>query len=92
VRGIPIERGKPLPRHAGDAPHLNGLLIVGLASSIAPITIGIQEVAPALVLGLAALALTYPPATGVIGRWRGILLLGIYAAYLATMLQWGATT
>jgi cation:H+ antiporter len=70
----------------------NGLLIIGMASSIAPITIGLQEVAPALILGLAALALTYPPTTGVIGRRRGVILLGVYAAYLAAMLQWGATT
>jgi cation:H+ antiporter len=66
----------------------NGLLIVGTAASITPIAISFQEVAPALVLGLAALALTYPPASGVIGRWRGAILLGIYAAYLAAMVQW----
>lgn len=70
----------------------NGLLIVGTAASIAPITIGIQEVAPAIVLGLAALALTFPPASGVIGRWRGAILLGVYAAYLAAMLQWGGVS
>jgi cation:H+ antiporter len=70
----------------------NGLLIIGTASSIAPITISLQEVAPALILGLVALALTYPPTTGVIGRWRGVILLGVYAAYLAAMLQWGTTT
>lgn len=68
----------------------NGLLIVGTASSIAPIAITVQEVAPALVLGLAAVALTYPSASGVIGRWRGVILLGVYAAYLAAMVQWGA--
>lgn len=69
----------------------NGLLIVGVASSIAPIEITLQEVAPALVLGLVALALTYPTTSGVIGRWRGVILLGIYAAYIAVMAQWGAT-
>jgi cation:H+ antiporter len=68
----------------------NGLLIVGAASSIAPIEITLQEVAPALILGLVALALTYPPAAGVINRWRGVILLGIYAAYIAVMAQWGA--
>ena len=35
--------------------------------------IKLEEVAPALVLGLVALALTYP--TGVIARWRGVILL-----------------
>ncbi|MFA5898259.1 MAG: hypothetical protein WC829_04015, partial [Hyphomicrobium sp.] len=68
----------------------NGLLIVGTASSISPIAISMQEVAPALVLGLVAVALTYPAASGMIGRWRGVLLLGVYATYLAAMIQWGA--
>lgn len=68
----------------------NGLLIVGTAASITPIHIGLMEVAPALVLGTAAVALTFPFASGVIGRWRGVLLLGVYAAYLAVMAQWGA--
>jgi cation:H+ antiporter len=67
----------------------NGLLIVGTAASISPISIGLSEVAPALVLGLAALALTFPPSSGVVGRWRGILLLGVYVVYLAVMAQWG---
>jgi cation:H+ antiporter len=66
----------------------NGLLIVGVASGIAPIEITIEEVAPALILGLASLALTYPPPSGVIGRWRGLMLLGVYAAYLVAMVQW----
>jgi cation:H+ antiporter len=68
----------------------NGLLIVGAASTIAPIEITLHEVAPALILGLVALALTYPTTSGVIGRWRGAILLGIYATYIAVMAQWGA--
>jgi cation:H+ antiporter len=59
-----------------------------VASSIAPIGITVQEVAPALILGLASVALTYPPPSGVIRRWRGLILLGVYAAYLVAMLQW----
>jgi cation:H+ antiporter len=69
----------------------NGLLIVGVASSIAPIGIDVQEVAPALILGLASVALTYPPPSGVIRRWRGLILLSVYAAYLVAMLQWKLT-
>jgi cation:H+ antiporter len=60
----------------------NGLFIVGVAASLAPISIPVREVAPALILGLAAVALTYPPQSGRIERWRGIILLGVYAAYL----------
>jgi cation:H+ antiporter len=66
----------------------NGLLIIGVASSIAPISITLREVAPALILGLAAVALTYPPRSGIIERWRGITLLGVYCTYLFAVLQW----
>jgi hypothetical protein len=66
----------------------NGLFIVGVASSIAPIAITPRDVAPALVLGLAAVALTYPRRSGKIERWRGATMLGVYPAYLVAVLQW----
>jgi cation:H+ antiporter len=44
-------------------------------------------VAPALVLGLAAVAFTYPPRSGIIDRWRGLMLLAVYAIYLVAVLQ-----
>lgn len=66
----------------------NGLFIIGVASSITPIAITPREAAPALVLGLAAVALTYPRRSGTIERWRGAILLGVYAAYLVAVLQW----
>jgi cation:H+ antiporter len=65
----------------------NGLLVVGVAATISPIEIEVSEVAPALILGLASLALAYPPRGGVIGRWRGILLVSLYAVYLVAMMQ-----
>jgi cation:H+ antiporter len=65
----------------------NGLFIVGVASSITPIRIGFAVVAPALALGLLAVALTYPPRNGIIGRYRGGMLLAAYAVYLAAVLQ-----
>jgi cation:H+ antiporter len=65
----------------------NGLLVIGIASSISPIEISVAEVAPALILGLASVALTYPPSSGVIGRWRGLILIGVYAAYVVAMIQ-----
>jgi cation:H+ antiporter len=65
----------------------NGLFIVGVASGIAPISITFREVAAALALGLAAVALTYPPPSGRIERWRGIILLGVYSSYLFAILQ-----
>jgi len=66
----------------------NGLFIIGVTASIAPISITLREVAPTLILGLAAVALTYPPLPGTIGRWRGLTLLGVYLAYLFAVLQW----
>lgn len=65
----------------------NGLLIVGTAASIAPIEVELHVVAPALILGVTALALAYPPSTGVIARWRGGMLLSVYAVYLLASVQ-----
>jgi cation:H+ antiporter len=66
----------------------NGLFIIGVASSITPIEVSWRQTAPAIVAGFAALVLTYPQRSGVIERWRGGLLLGLYAAYVLTLLQW----
>jgi cation:H+ antiporter len=65
----------------------NGLFIIGVASTITPIQIGFAQVAPALILGLAAVALTYPPRSGIIVRRRGLMLLALYAVYLVAILQ-----
>ena len=66
---------------------LNGIFVVAVAAIIHPITVVLREVAITLVFGLAALVLTYPTRTGFIERRRGVLLLVLYAAYLATILQ-----
>jgi cation:H+ antiporter len=65
----------------------NGLFIVAVAAIIHPITVGWREVAVALVFGFAALTLIYPSSRGFIERRRGILLLVLYAVFLATILQ-----
>lgn len=65
----------------------NGIFIVAVAATIHPITVAWREVAVALVFGFVALAFTYPTRTGFIERRRGVLLLLLYAAYLATLLQ-----
>jgi cation:H+ antiporter len=65
----------------------NGIFIVAVAAIIHPITVAWREVAIALVFGLVAVAFTYPTRTGFIERRRGVLLLVLYAAYLATILQ-----
>ena len=64
----------------------NGLLIVAIAAIIHPITVPWREVAIALAFGLVALVFAYPTRKGFIEQRRGVLLLMLYAAYLATIL------
>jgi cation:H+ antiporter len=65
----------------------NGLFIVGVASTIAPVTTPLREAGPALILGFVSVALTYPPRSGGIGRARGVMLLAVYAVYLTAVLR-----
>jgi cation:H+ antiporter len=67
----------------------NGLFIIGVAASITPIPIAASLAAPALILGLAAVALTFPPRSGNIERRRGVALLVLYAVYVAVIVQMG---
>jgi cation:H+ antiporter len=45
------------------------------------------DVAVALGFGLVALAFAYPARSGFLGRRRGLLLLVLYAVYLAALIQ-----
>lgn len=63
----------------------NGIFIVAIAAIISPITVVRSEVALALLFGLGALVLAYPAREGFIGRRRGVLLLALYAVYLASI-------
>ncbi|MBM4297395.1 MAG: sodium:calcium antiporter [Deltaproteobacteria bacterium] len=65
----------------------NGLLIVGLAAVIQPITVAWREVAGVLSFGVIAVALTLPNRSGFIHRLRGALLLALYAVYLIALLR-----
>lgn len=69
----------------------NGLLIVAVAAIIHPIHADWREVAVALVCGLIALGVTWPPRNGFISRRRGVVLLALYAVYLVAIAQ-GATS
>lgn len=69
----------------------NGVFVVALAAIIHPITVPWRPVAIALVFGLVALVLVYPARNGFIERRRGVLLLVIYAVYVATVLDREAT-
>lgn len=61
----------------------NGLFIVGVAATISPIAARPVEALPALTLGVLALLAVFPPRSGILRRWRGAVLLCIYAAFLA---------
>jgi cation:H+ antiporter len=65
----------------------NGLFIVAVAALIAPISVRLSEVAVALLFGLVTVAMTFPSRAGLIERRRGLLLLVLYAAYVAAILQ-----
>ena len=65
----------------------NGIFIVAVAAIIHPIIVAWREVAITLVFGFVTLAFTYPLRAGFIERRRGVLLLVLYAAYLAIILQ-----
>ncbi|NMG27714.1 calcium/sodium antiporter [Aromatoleum evansii] len=65
----------------------NGLLIVAVAAIIHPIETDWREVAVALVCGLIALAVTWPPRDGFISRRRGVILLALYAVYIVAIAQ-----
>jgi cation:H+ antiporter len=65
----------------------NGLFTVGVASGITPIVAGLAEVIPALVRGVAAVAPTYPPRSGIIERRRVLMLLAMFAVYLVVVLR-----
>jgi cation:H+ antiporter len=65
----------------------NGLLIVSVAAIINPIQVRWQEVSVALMCGLLAVLLIFPTSQGFIARRRGVLLLVLYAVYLAAVIR-----
>ena len=65
----------------------NGTFIIGVAATIHPIRVALDDVALTLVFGFMALVFTYPSRTGLISRDRGVLLLMLYSGYLFSVLQ-----
>ena len=65
----------------------NGLFIVGVAATIHPISVSPAEVGAGLLAGFVLTALTFPPASGPIGRRRGALLLALYVLYIFATLR-----
>lgn len=68
----------------------NGLFIIGVAALIHPITLKWTEVSIALLFGLAVVGILWPTRQGLLPRWRGLVLLAVYAAYVVFTLRPGA--
>jgi cation:H+ antiporter len=67
----------------------NGMAIVGVAASIHPIQAPAAEIAIALGMGVLSLLLLIPGRDGIIGRGRGIMLLGAYAVFVVATVATG---
>lgn len=65
----------------------NTLSVVGVAGTLAPAALDGRTVAVGRLFGVLTLAVTFPGRAGWIGRGRGALLLGLYAAYVVAILQ-----
>lgn len=65
----------------------NGIFIVAVAALIHPINVAWREIALTLSFGFLVLVSSYPTRQGLIQRWRGFLLLALYAAYLVALFQ-----
>jgi cation:H+ antiporter len=65
----------------------NGLFVVAVAAVIRPIVVDWRSVFVALAFGLVVMVSSYPNREGYIERRRGVVLLALYGAYVATVLQ-----
>jgi cation:H+ antiporter len=64
----------------------NGALIVPVAALLSPIDVEWGEIAVSLAFGLALVVLIVPAGGAVLGRARGIVLLGGYASSVVVLL------
>ena len=65
----------------------NGLFITFVAAAICPISTAGHGPLLSLLAGLVVVAITYPFGDAVLRRWRGILLLLAYVAYVLVVVQ-----
>lgn len=70
----------------------NGLLIVGLAIVLVPAAVVPAEIAGSTIFGALLVALIRPGRSGLLLRRRGMLLVALYVAYLAAVIQFGPAT
>jgi cation:H+ antiporter len=65
----------------------NALFIASLAALIHPYPVKLPELMPSLLFGILTTLMILPGRGGVIGRWRGFVLLALYAAFVVATLH-----
>ena len=60
----------------------NVLFIAAIAALIRPYRVDLGELLPSLAFGMAAVLLIFPGKNGKLRRWRGFVLLLVYAGFL----------
>jgi cation:H+ antiporter len=65
----------------------NGLLVIGVAAVISPMRLSLLSIIAGLATGAVVTACAYPPASGILGRRRGALLIALYVVYIVVLLQ-----
>lgn len=64
----------------------NGLWIIGVVAVIHPIPVRWEQLVIALIFGVVTVAGIFPTKQTLIPRWRGVLLLAVYAVYVWVIL------
>lgn len=67
----------------------NALCIAALAALIHPYAVNVTELRPSLILGVVTTLLILPGKGGALGRWRGFVLLLVYAGYVTMSIRAG---
>lgn len=65
----------------------NALFVASVAGLIHPYAVNLRELMPSLIFGIVTTLMILPGRGGVMGRWRGFVLLGLYAVYVAWELR-----
>ncbi|MEZ5329395.1 MAG: calcium/sodium antiporter [Verrucomicrobiales bacterium] len=65
----------------------NVLFVASVAALIHPYAVNLRELMPSLLFGFVTTIMIVPGRGGVIGRWRGYVLLGLYVLYMTWELR-----
>lgn len=65
----------------------NACVVSAVAALIHPYAVNSREVLPTLAFGLGAVLLIFPPRSGFLRRWRGFVLLVLYAIFVLQILN-----